>query len=560
MTHGSLRFAANRRNWQLTAPPHVRMRIKRLFKATENQSGETLTIGHTGPNARDLLWIMERYPLEMDSAERNVLLAASEADKEIEADAHAIRTGSLILPPVELALPARDYQRIAIDLWRTVRGMMCADDLGLGKTIVGIAAAADTRPAIVVTKSHLQKQWERQFKTFAPGLRVHIAKTGRPYHFTADVLILTYSKLVGWQHMLAAWGRAIVFDEVQELRHATSEKYKAAAVICESQEGRLGLTATPVYNYGGEMFNIMNLLSPGCLGASSEFMAEWCSYSKDETKMVVSDPRALGLYLRQQGVMIRRTRADVGKELPAVQKLAHSVEYNEKVFDRLKNEAVQLARTILSSTANFNEKGIATRQLDLKLRQATGIAKAPFVADFAADLVGSGENLIVTAWHREVFTILCNEFRRHDIPFFMFTGSESPKQKDDAVKGFLSSERPAVFLMSIRSGDGIDGLQMKASTIVHAELDWSPQVHAQADGRLQRDGQAKPVSSIYLVADGGSDPIISGVLGVKYEQGLGITDPTMNVADVAAAATFEAQADTNRIAALARSYLAKYAA
>jgi len=548
------------KHWHLTAEPHIRMRVKRIFKATEDQRTPTLTILHTNGNARDLLWLMERFPLAVPPHELRLLRAAAAADEEQEREAREIYTGQVALPPVPLEKPARDYQRVAIDLWRTMRGILCADDLGLGKTIVGIASAADTHPAVVVTKSHLQRQWLNQFKLFAPGLRVEIAKTGRPYHIKADVLILTYTKLVGWQHMLAQWAKAIIFDEVQELRHASSNKYKAADLICAAADGRLGLTATPVYNYGGEMFNIMNLLAPGCLGTMSEFNAEWCSYSSSETKMIVNDTKALGLYLRAQGRMIRRTRADVGKELPAVQKLAHAIEYSEDVFARLKSEAVQLARTILSSSANFNEKGIAARQLDLRLRQATGIAKAPFVADFVADLIANGESVLLTAWHREVFTILQNEFRRRDIPFVMFTGSESPAAKEHSFRSFMANQRPAVFMMSIRSGDGLDGLQMKASTIVHAELDWSPQVHAQADGRLQRDGQSKPVTSIYLVAEGGSDPIISGVLGVKYEQGIGITDPTIDIETVAAAATFEAQADTNRIAALATAYLARHAA
>lgn len=558
MTYGTLRLEG--KFWKAAAEPHVRMRIKRIFKAAEDQKAEVLSIQHTGTNARDLLWLMERFPLAMDKHERSLLETVAAADEEQEAEALAIREGKASLPPVPLAKPPRDYQRIAIDLFRTVRGMMCSDDLGLGKTLVGIAAAADCHPAVIVTKSHLQRQWLNEIKTFAPGLRAEIAKTGRPYHHKADVLILTYSKLTGWQHALAAWARTIVFDEVQELRHATSDKYKAARVICEACEGRLGLTATPVYNYGGEMFNIMDLLAPGCIGTVAEFSAEWCGYSAQETKMIVNDPKALGLYLRQQGRMIRRTRADVGKELPAVQKLAHSIEYAEDIFKRLRSEAVQLARAILSSSTGFTEKGIAARQLDIKLRQATGIAKAPFAADFIAALIENGESILCTAWHREVITILQTEFRRRQIPFWLFTGSESPAAKDANFQAFMACDRPAVFIMSVRSGDGLNGLQMKVNTIVHTELDWTPQVHTQADGRLQRDGQTKPVTSIYLVADGGSDPIISGVLGVKYEQGLGITDPTVAIDSVATAASFEAQADTNRIAALATAYLAKYAA
>jgi hypothetical protein len=39
------------------------------------------------------------------------------------------------------------------------------------------------------------------------------------------------------------------------------------------------------------------------------------------------------------------------------------------------------------------------------LRQATGIAKAPFVADFVRLLVESGEKVLLYGWHREVYSI-----------------------------------------------------------------------------------------------------------------------------------------------------------
>lgn len=49
-------------------------------------------------------------------------------------------------------------------------------------------------------------------------------------------------------------------------------------------------------------------------------------------------------------------------------------------------------------------------------------------------------------------------------------------------------------------------------------VDWSPGVHDQCIGRLDRDGQIKQISAYYLLADSGSDPIISDVLGIKKGQ------------------------------------------
>jgi hypothetical protein len=106
----------------------------------------------------------------------------------------------------------------------------------------------------------------------------------------------------------------------------------------------------------------------------------------------------------------------------------------------------------------------------------------------------------------------------------MFTGSESPVQKEEARQAFLS-DQGSVLIMSLRAGAGIDGLQHKCRTVVFGELDWSPGVHEQCVGRIHRDGQPDPVVAYFLVSDFGADPIIVDVLGVKRAQIDGVRDP-----------------------------------
>lgn len=559
--NGICTYTHARKQWNITSAPHIRIKFKRVFPAVDEHKDATLHLSNTEANARDLLWFFDRYPHDMGDGERFLLQANATAAEARQLECESILAGTTILPPIELALPLRHYQAQAADLLRTTKALLCADSLGLGKTAVGIAAAAETHPAVIVCQTHLQRQWARELRLFAPNLRVRIAPTGRAESLHSfDVLIITYSKLSGWADYLKRWAKAIIMDEAQELRHGPqTTKGTAAAAIAEKCEVKLLLTATPVYNYGGELFNLINLIAPGALGALGEFIAEWCIFSQDEKKMVVRDPKALGFYLREQHLMIRRTRADVGRELLPMQQLAHEVPYDAKVLDRLNDDMLQLAAVILRQGGSGLEKGQAAQQFSLKLRQATGIAKAPYVADFVTDLVRQGEKVILTLWHRECHTIAAHAFTEAKVPHWFYTGEETAAAKDAAVTAFIASEDPGVFIMSVRSGAGINGLQNVSSTIVHGELDWSPQVHAQCDGRLGRDGQSKNVSIIYLVAQGGSDPIIAGLLGIKMEQGLGITDPTMDLADVPLASPIdEAQAQTNRIAAMALDFVNRH--
>jgi len=161
------------------------------------------------------------------------------------------------------------------------------------------------------------------------------------------------------------------------------------------------------------------------------------------------------------------------------------------------------------------------------MRQTTGVAKAKTVAAFARLMVEAGEAVVLWGWHREVYDIWQAELS--DLGCVMYTGTESPAQKNQAAQTFLAGEAK-IFIMSLRSGAGLDGLQHACSTAIFGELDWSPAMHEQCVGRLNREGQRRwvedgLVDAIFLVAEDGSDPPIMEVLGLKASQAHGIADP-----------------------------------
>jgi hypothetical protein len=84
---------------------------------------------------------------------------------------------------------------------------------------------------------------------------------------------------------------------------------------------------------------------------------------------------------------------------------------------------------------------------------------------------------------------------------------------------------------------------------VHGELDWSREVHKQLAGRLRPHARDDAITEIYLIANGGSDPLIAAVQGLKASQARGIVDPLKGVETV--------HTDESRIQALARMYLEK---
>lgn len=567
-TYGTVEYNQDAKAWIVKAEPHVSLRLKRVFGKVGKHSVGSHVISDTPETAEDLKWFMQRFPLDVKCADR--LDAQSARYREGASVIERILEGRYDPPSGrELAVPPREYQNIAASMVLARRGMLLADDVGLGKTCSSICVLADPRtlPAVVVTLTHLPRQWVAELNRFAPWLNVHIVKKATPYDIAEarrknrkhtmnmfsglpDVLVINYHKLAGWAETIANLGfKAVIYDECQELRRTSSDKYAAARVISNSVEFRCGLSATPIYNYGTEFFSVIECLCPGELGTREEFHTEWCGGRTDE-RAPIKSPKAFGAYLRESGIMLRRTRSDVGRELPGIQKVPYVVDTDSAALDKVSGACAELARIILADAGV--ERGVkmrASEELSNTLRQATGIAKAPFVAEFVRLLIESGEKVVLYAWHHAVYDIL--KERLGDLAPALYTGSESLAQKEESKRRFIDGETP-IFIISLRSGAGLDGLQKVCRTVVFGELDWSPGVHEQNEGRVNRDGQKDPVIAYYLIAEEGSDPIVSQVLGIKKQQIEGVRRNPSDETGVVE----KLQMDGSHIKKLAEDYLA----
>lgn len=564
-TYGTLGWSKNSQsgNFKLDVLPHVAIKLKRLFPRVDQHRTGQITIIDTPEIAADLSWFISRYPLEMTPRVRDRLAERTAEQQDYTSSLDEILGGRTLLAHFpEPARPGRPYQQQAADLAYLTGGLLLGDEVGLGKTQSAIMLLRDptTVPALFVVPTHLPAQWLKELNAVLPHLNGHIITRGTPVirdhrgrskayeTHGADVLITSYSKLAGWRDHLAGQIKTVIFDEVQELRRTDSEKYKAAQAIADGADRRMGLSATPIYNYGGEAFAIYEVLKPGTLGTKYEFTREWGASTRSDGGVVVEDPAGLGAYLTDQGLLLRRTRAELGRQLPhEPAEIVMDVPSDSKAVDAVMGDVLHLAEQILAGSRE--ERFTASGQIDMKLRQATGIDKAPYIAEFVRLLLESEQKVALFGWHRAVYEIWLDKLA--DLMPVMYTGSETPARKAAAVKQFIENPDRRVFICSLRSGAGLDGLQDVANVLVFGELDWSPAMHHQAIGRFARDGQENQVVAYYLVSDQGSDPVIGGVLEAKRQQ----AEPFMAGDD---GALFTAQAeDTQRVKHLARAVLAK---
>lgn len=552
----------NGRQWLIEGEPFVRARLKRVFPRAPQEASSRIALAATPENTRELHWFLQRYPMDVEQLDLMERLAAQHRDSE--ARLAELMAGHIPPESITLAEPPREYQVFAAQLLELKEGFLLADDLGLGKTISAICGMvnAGNLPVLVVCPAHLPRQWAKMVKRFAPRLNVHVLRKGTPYDLTPrrraaqaeliapslpDVIVTSYHKLRGWAETLAGVVKYVVYDECQALRSPDTAIYAAAQHVGSAAKRRMGLSATPIYNYGHEFFHVIDVMAPGALGDYSEFIREWCT-PMPGGKARLSDPKEFGAYLRREGIMLRRTRADVGRELPPLSKVVHEIDADQKALDALRGDAVALAKVVLRHNEQFRgEKMQAAGEFDALMRQATGIAKAPYVIEFVKLLLDSGEPIVLYGWHRAVYDMWMEALADHNP--VMYTGSESASQKDAAVEAFVSG-RSKLLIMSLRSGAGVDGLQGHCNTVVFGELDWSPGVHEQCIGRVHRDQQDEPCTAYFLVSDSGADPIMADVLGVKREQIESVRNPD-------AAMVERIDTGENNIRRLAREFLGR---
>lgn len=524
MTYGTLSYNRRAKCWTIKGEPCVTELAKRLFPGCAGRGrGEARFTAHRRI-VGDLNWLMLRYPLEIAERDQSRWEEALAQAR----DWAAKRQASASAPQV--AQPPKSYfdgdlmpfqQRGLAYLMANERALL-ADEMGLGKTVQAIALLASTRqfPALLVVPPHLLRNWQRELSRFLvlpEGLRMHVIKGLKPYDLPeADVYLIHYLLLRGWKGVLPNLGfQTLIFDEIQELRRAGTEKYSAASLLSSACERVVGLSGTPIYNRGGEIWNVINILDFHFLGSWESFSREWCDgYGRG----IVLKPDLLGEHLRREGLMLRRTKSEVLPELPPKRRLVQEIDADDALYDRMVRTALEKLRILRDDeTLTASKRAILEEQVSQEERQATGLAKATYVSAFVKALLDNDEKVLLFAHHHAVMDTYRKELRA-DAPAFI-TGRETEEQKDRAARRFMQGETN-LCCVSLRSAAGLN-LQ-RATCVVFGELDWSPAVHSQAEDRAHRIGQEDSLLCYYLVSPRGSDQDMQEALGLKVSQFLAL--------------------------------------
>jgi intein/homing endonuclease/superfamily II DNA or RNA helicase len=398
------------------------------------------------------------------------------------------------------------------------------------QTLAYLATEKQTFPVLIVAPLVTLNNWQREIQKFLKkrsrnGKIVEenhpssvLIRTGKAQELGKyDVYIINYDLLHKRIDDLAKLNiKTIVCDEVQHLRSKTTKKYTAVKKLAalDSIKYRVGLSGTPIYNRGSEIWPIVDILRPGLLGTFDEFCEYFCYVNEKGKAIVLENKRAsLGEELRKH-VMLRRKKSDVLKELKdkvRYKELIDSdINYYQaelgKIWERLEEEQK-------SATSAFDKFSSYKRAIQSE-RQAAGVAKVPHVIEFVKNIMEIEESVVVFCHHKAIHELLHRSLAEYSPASII--GGQSDKERQEGIDRFQNGETKLI-IAGLRAGNvGIN--LSRARYVIFAELDWSPAIHRQAEDRLHRIGQKNTVFAYYLMGKGTLDDHVANVLVDKsYE-------------------------------------------
>lgn len=178
------------------------------------------------------------------------------------------------------------YQPEAVERMCERGSMLVAYDLGLGKTVLTIAAIEQLmdsydvkEPGLIICLSSLKYQWASQIERFTEGTSKAVVIDGSPTkraeqyaqamdwrNSGIDYVILNYEQVVNdWKHVSKLPHGFIVLDEATAIKGFRAKRSKYVKKL--NSDYRFALTGTPIENgKPEELYSIMQFVDENVLG------------------------------------------------------------------------------------------------------------------------------------------------------------------------------------------------------------------------------------------------------------------------------------------------------
>lgn len=225
--------------------------------------------------------------------------------------------------------------------------------------------------------------------------------------------------------------------------------------------------------------------------------------------------------LMKATVMIRRLKKDVLYQLPMKRRQQVFLELTEKdmkwiscLFCEL--EVVKGKITMCKSEEEVKSLKLVQKNLINKIYTDSAEAKIPAVLDYLGTIVEADCKFLIFAHHQPMIEAIHQFLLKKKVGCIRIDGTTPASSRQALVNDFQEKDAIKAAVLSIKAG-GVGLTLTAASTVIFAELSWTPGDLIQAEDRAHRIGQVSSVNIYYLLANDTVDDIIWDVVQNKLE-------------------------------------------
>ncbi|XP_025013112.1 SWI/SNF-related matrix-associated actin-dependent regulator of chromatin subfamily A-like protein 1 isoform X1 [Ricinus communis] len=437
---------------------------------------------------------------------------------------------------------------------------LIADEMGLGKTLQAIAVTACLRdfwPVLILTPSSLRLHWASMIQQWLHipssdilvvlsqwsgsnrgGFTIVSSNTKGSIHLDGLFNIISYDVVPKLQNVLmASEFKVVIADESHFMKNAQAKRTTASLPVIKKAQYAVLLSGTPALSRPIELFKQLEALYPDVYRNVHEYGNRYCRGGIFGVYQGASNHEELH-NLMKATVMIRRLKKDVLAELPLKRRQQVFLDLAEKDMKKINAlfrelEVVKGKIKACSSAEEVESLKFSEKNIINKIYTDSAEAKIPGVLDYLATVIEAGCKFLIFAHHQPMIDSIHEFLVKKKVGCIRIDGRTPPVSRQSLVTDFQEKDAIKAAVLSIKAG-GVGLTLTAASTVIFAELSWTPGDLIQAEDRAHRIGQVSSVNIYYLLANDTVDDIIWDVVQSKLENLGQMLDGHENALEVSA--------------------------
>lgn len=404
------------------------------------------------------------------------------------------------------------FQQYGVNFLAQKTRALLADEMGLGKTIEVLKALVEinARRVLIICPNSVKYVWEKEVKKWHIPRTVQVvtgSKKMRLEQFKnpADIVVVNYALARIHEKILTHHWDVVVLDEAHIVKNRKALTTKAIRHITKNSEYIWELTGTPIINHASELFSLLQILDRKRYKSYWRFVGQHCIVFNNgfgwtvEDIIDATDSRVATLRDELKQYLLRRTREEVVPQMPA-KTIEHifvdlSPEHR-KIYEQMKHDMFAkldpntsiFVPTVAVQLMRLRQIAIDPTLMLNSIDKPLSGAKIDAVKTI---LTSTNDSVVIFSNFSRVVKRMQLNLNSWRISSVLFTGDTSQTNRVRAIEQFQRKE-VRVFLATL--GSGGQGINLETSaTAIFVDKAWSPAYNKQAQDRIYRLSQTRPV-------------------------------------------------------------------